>query len=407
LVSLVLMAPVLALPVTTASPAAADPKPDEGQSWPMCGVAPDDDGQFCVVSVTRNGVAPESPPIGDGEWEEPYVDLIGPGDVRFGVYHWVRVGSDLTLLGDVDPTAEWVLVVNTGPVRTREVYGHIRDVSLSFGGDAVDGWTFTLTLKPTPIAWLWDESGWLPCSYDGGCGDDATVAGLVYAGFVTGYVTDDAGSGMPPSMISDRTGYINAYNAQDAYSFYDPTRNAMVVRMANPHLALAGPPPVEAIGFYETFLPDAMLVNEFGVPDPGSLTGGSFTVRRSGSSVDVPFTLTHEPGGVRIKIDAITFSTPEFKIKPHPSRPGVPRWGSVTRLSAHAVTVRFRAPVADGGAAHTKYTARCRRGDATWLKASGTGSPLTVRGVPRKPVTCQVRAVNRIGPSLWSATRTG
>ena len=59
-------------------------------------------------------------------------------------------------------------------------------------------------------------------------------------------------------------------------------------------------------------------------------------MRRSGSSTEVPFVLTHETDGVRIKIEAITFSAAEYRIKPNPSRPGVPRWGSVTRVGAHA-----------------------------------------------------------------------
>lgn len=415
LLPLVLLAPVLALPLVGSTPATADdpdPIPAWGQEWPTCGQPPDTDGRYCVISVTRNGVAPDTPPPGDGEWEAPYVDLIGDGDVRFGVYHWIRSGDDLELVGDVDPDAEWVYTVNTGSIRPREVYGHIRDVDLALGGNAGTGWTFELTLKPVPIAWNWGDTGGgedgpLPCSYDGGCGDDSTVAGLVYDGFVTGYVTDDAGSGLTPAEIVARTGYVNAYNAQDAYWYYDMLANSIVVRMANVHLTYGPPAPEPATGFFETFIPNAMLVNTLQIPDPASLTAGSFTVRRGTGSTEVPFTLVQESGGIRIKIAHITFSRQQLRIKPNPSRPGVPRWGAVKRASAHAVKVRFQAPYADGGAAVTSYTARCRRGSQAWHRATGSGSPLTVRGVPRKPVRCQVRAVNRIGPSLWSPTRQG
>lgn len=406
---LALLSPLLALPLLGAASAAADPVPDPipdwGISWPTCGQETDTDGRYCVVSVTRNGLPPEEPPTGEGEWEEPYIDLIGDGDVRFGVYHWVRTGEGQSALGDVDPTAEWTWVVNTGAIRPREVYGHIRDVDLALGGDATGGYTFTLTLKPVPIAWNWDPDpvtgGPLPCSYDGGCGDDTTVAGLVYDGFVTGYVTDDAWLTVAEREL--RTGYINAYNAQDAYWFYDAGTNSMVVRMANVHLKHGPPTPEVASGFYETFLPTAMLVHELAIPDPGSLTGGSFSVRSGGA--EVPFVLTHEPGGVRIKISGITFSSPQFKIKPNPSRPGMPRLRAVERVRAHAVSVRFRAPVADGGATVTAYQARCRRGTGEWHRARGERSPLTVTGVGRPPVTCQVRAVNRIGAGSWSPAR--
>jgi hypothetical protein len=141
------------------------------------------------------------------------------------------------------------------------------------------------------------------------------------------------------------------------------------------------------------------------VPDPSSLTGGSFTVRRAGSTTSVPFTVTHEPGGVRIKISGITFSTPSYKIHPKPSAPGQPRWGSATRIAPHAVRLGFRAPIANGGKPVTSYVGRCHRGTGAWHVVRGTSSPLVVRDLPRKRVSCQVRAVNVIGPGRWNPLR--
>ncbi len=401
---LVLLLPVLAL-AGAVTPAHADPKPGLGQAWPKCGAAPDDDGKYCVVSWTKNGT--EIPPVDygtDGVYDDPYVDLIGAGDVRFGLLRTtISSGTGSVSVGDVPPGDTYVYTVNTGDIRPNELYGHIRDVDLSFGGNATDGYTFTMTFKPTPIAWNWDSSGELPCSFDGGCGDDTTVAGLVYGGFVTGYVTDDAGpsSTYTPAEVADRHGYVNAYNAQDAYWYYDPDTNSLVIRMANPHLQSTAPD-VVATGYYETRIPDALLVNEMGVPDPGSLTGGSLSVVRSGGTTTVPFTLTHYAGGIDVRINAITFSRPQYKIHPKPTAPGAPRWGSVHRLSHHAVRVSFRRPRADGGKPITSYDARCRRGTGTWHQTSGSSSPLVVRNVTRKPVSCQVRAVNRIGRGTWS-----
>ena len=96
---------VLALGATSA-PAASDPPPTAtpySGYWPRCGEAPDDDGLYCVASVTRNGVAVPSTTTG----EAPYVDLIGAGTVRYGV---TAPGGG----GSVDPTATWRFVVNTG-----------------------------------------------------------------------------------------------------------------------------------------------------------------------------------------------------------------------------------------------------------------------------------------------------
>lgn len=147
-----------------------------------------------------------------------------------------------------------------------------------------------------------------------------------------------------------------------------------------------------------------MLSVDFGVPDPRSLTGGRVQVTRAGSPA-APFVLTHEAGGVRIVIDGIGFSSPRYTIKPRPSRPGKPRVTRVVRTPKGTVKIGFARPVADGAARITTFQARCRKGAQAWHRASGTRTPLVVRGVPRGRATCQVRAVNRVGPSLWSAPR--
>ena len=49
-----------------------------------------------------------------------------------------------------------------------------------------------------------------------------------------------------------------------------------------------------------------MLIHEYGVPDPTSLTLGSFSVRQSGTTATVPFTVTREPGAIRLEIEGIT-----------------------------------------------------------------------------------------------------
>ncbi|WP_121254374.1 hypothetical protein [Nocardioides ferulae] len=404
--ALLLLLPALATLAPT-GPAAADPVPPDGYSWPACGTVPDDDGRYCVVSVTRNGVP--VPPVDygtDGVYLDPYIDLIGAGDIRFGVQRLsVAGGGAVAAGGDVSPADTYRWVVNTGSIRPRELYGHVRDASFSVSGDTSTGWVLTLELKPTPIAWMWppdgDGDGWADCSYEGGCGDDSTVAGLVYDGFVTGYVTDLEGEGLPAAEITDRTGLVRAYNAQDAYVLHDPDRNTLEVRMANPHLRAPGVP---ATGYYETFLPTDFLIHQLGVVAPSSLAGGSFVVRRTGVSTPVPFVLTHEPGGVRIEIDAITYSTPAYRIRPRATAPGRPRVRAITRVSAHEVWVRLREPSADGGAKITRYDVRCRAGASSdWARGRADRTEVLVRGVPRRAVSCQGRAVNRVGAGRWSA----
>ena len=391
------------------SPAAADPAPDSGV-WPMCGTAPDTDGQYCVVSMKRNGVDIVHPAAGD--YFVPYIDTIGAGDVRFGVEHY-RDGS-LVLRdngaggqmvdGELTPGDVYEIEVNTGSIVPRELFTYAQDVTFERGGDPTTGYTFRLVLQPTPFAWRKIEDGqpW-PCTIDS-CGDDTTVADpyWVYDGFITGYVTDLAWAS--PEEQRMMTGLVHAYNAQDQNLWYDYQTNSLVIQLANPHLKEPG---VVATGSYQTFLPYSMLTGMMSVPDPSTLTGGSFAVSRAGSSTTVPFTLTHHDDGVDIRIPDITYSTPTYRITPRRTAPGAPRLHRVVRVDATTVRVVFGPPVANGGAPVTGFTARCRRGAAPWHYGTGTASPVRVRHLPARPVTCQVRAVNRIGAGGWSLPKQG
>lgn len=384
------------------SPVEADPPPSHDPysgSWPTCGVAPDDDGRYCVISVTRNGV-PVAPRVADEEYELPYIDSIGPGTVRFGVVHYAAGTSDGD--ADADPTATWRWRVNTGAIHGRELFAQAQDVDLAIGGSAAGGWTFDLTLRPVPIAWRFYDPGF-ECSAGGGCGDDTTTADLEYAGFVTGYVTDLAEDAYySPAERERRTGLVTAYSAQDASYYYDYDTNAIVVRLANPHLRSDGLTPVT--GSFETFVPNDVLLVDMGVPDPSSLTAGRLIVTRAGAA-EVPFTLTHEPGGIRIRISGIGFSTPRYTIRPRLSRPGRTRIVGATRVRSGTVRVGFRRPLADGGTRITGYRAACRRGQGRWHYGRAASAPVRVSGVPRGRATCIVRAENRVGPGPWSAAR--
>jgi hypothetical protein len=402
--SLVVLAGLLlAAPLTMVdAPVHADPPPSHDPytgAWPTCGVPPDDDNRYCVISVTRDGV-PVGPRVDDEEYEQPYIDSIGPGTVRFGLDHYPAGSFD----GDQesDPTAVWRWRVNTGAIHPRELYAQARDVDLTVGGSAATGWTFDLTLRPVPIAWRFYDTGFV-CDAGGTCGDDTTTADLEYGGFVTGYVTDLVeGGGYTAAERARRTGLITAYSAQSAYYYYDYDTNSIVVRMGNPHLRSDGVTPVT--GSFETFIPNDVLLVDMGVPDPSSLTWGQLSVTRAGTG-SVPFSLTHEPGGIRIRLSGIGFSTPRYTIKPKPSRPGRARITGAAKVTPSVARVNFFAPVADGGARITGYVAACRQGTGRWRYASGTRSPVRVGGLPRGGATCMVRAKNRIGQGPWSRTR--
>ncbi len=104
--------------MTLAPSALADPIPDPNQQWPRCGVLPDDDGRYCVESATLDGVEVERPT--SGPWYEPFVDLLQPGVVRFGVNDY-STPFTLDSNPDLDPTDRFVLRVNTGDIIPREL----------------------------------------------------------------------------------------------------------------------------------------------------------------------------------------------------------------------------------------------------------------------------------------------
>jgi hypothetical protein len=360
----------------------------DAEDWPICTTGGQ---QNCVVSQKLNGV--DIDPTGDGY--KPYVDLIGSGTVRYGVYRVVGPDS----YGDVNPNDTYQLVVRTGAIRPRELYGNIRNVSFAVGGTA-GAWTFSLTFKPTPVHWVGYGVGDTRQCHVGACGDDTWHASLNYPGFVTGYVTDLAESGLTATEIGERVGLIKAYNAQEENTFYDPDTNSLVVQLANPHLTNTS---AVATGSYETFLPNAFLVGTMNVPDPSTLSSGTVMVVRSagGAVSTAPFTLTHVAGGIRITITGITYSSPTYRIHPGP---GKPRYVGVRKISAHKARVRFRAPLASSGGRVNWYQARCHRLGRTWHYARATTSPITVGNLPRRRVYCQVRAHNRLGYGAWSAT---
>jgi hypothetical protein len=378
----------------------ASPLPPIGTEWASCGGSPT--ANYCVLNASRN-----SDPIpSSGERWRPWVDRIGPGDIRYGVYHEYSDGSGFHQDADVPVGDTYSLTVRTGTIHPRELYGNVRNVDFSIGTDST-GWTFTITFQPTPLHHVGYNGDTRTCTIDGGCGDSTWEASLDYDGFVTGYVTDLDSSGLSSSEIGWRTGMIRAYNAQDESTYYDPDLDSLVIKLANPHLTGTG---AVATGSYQMYFPNAYLINVMGVPDPASLTSGSLTVTRSAydSSGPVPFTVTHDSGGVQVSIAGITYSRPTYKIKPKPTVPGKPRLTSVVKLTGGRAKLSFKAPLANGGRSVDRYSARCRKyTTSSWHSAAGSSGPLVVSGLPSGKVYCQVRAHNSIGwgpfGSLWGS----
>jgi hypothetical protein len=370
---------------------------------PVCG--PGD--QVCVVSAYRNGVpantgadaeaAPNGVPT---EWY--YVDngwRDGIFSFNLGTKTNMSPGPDVDSKS-IDASATWEITVNTGPYYPRELNGKMRNTVFTRGGNPTTGYWFHVKFNPVPVAWRFFDPSF-SCDMTG-CGNDSTVADFVSGageGFSDGYVSDLADSSSP-AYVSARTGFVMASNAQyQSEPYYDRETNSIVVQMANPHLRAPGSP---ATGFFEAFLPYAYLTSQLGVPDTDTLTAGTFTVWRDGTTTSVPFTLTRTATGIWIRVHGIGFSRPTFRLHAGPS---APRRVSAHKTSAHKARVKFRKPASNLGYRINRYQARCHKLGKAWHAAKGTTSPITVGHLPTGRVYCQVRAHNRLGWGTWSAVR--
>jgi hypothetical protein len=370
----------------------------------MC--ADDPDGQVCVVSASRNGVPitandPPTTPGTTAEWF--YVD----NGWRDGVFSFnlntktvgATPGTDVDSKS-VDASATWVITVNTGARYPRELNSKTRNTVFTRGGNPTTGYWFSIRFNPVPVAWRYFDPSFT-CDATS-CGNDSTVADFVSGigkGFSDGFVSDLADS-PSPGYVSARSGFVLASNAQyQAEPYYDSGTNSIVVQMANPHLRAPGS---AATGFFEAFLPYAYLRTQLGVPDPDTLTGGTFTVWRDGASASVPFTLTRTATGIWIRVAGIGFSRPAFRLHPGPSKP---RKVHASKISAHKARVRFKKPANSLGFKVNRYQARCHKAGKAWHSAKTKASPITVGHLPKGKVFCQVRAHNKLGWGVWSAVK--
>jgi hypothetical protein len=427
LLSAVSLVPAL-LAAVPQQAAGADPVPVDGDvPWCMDApgpktyltVVPDDDNRYCVWSIEKD-------PTGTGVWEDlqpvPYGE---PGHAGLHddvwVYSWDAhdafawalntreldsAGNEVGApINETDVNVRWRIKINTGAMVPREMRGVTQDNDFSVAPLTAGNSRLTVTFRAAPIAWRWSFDPGIPnpTCVPGDCGDDTTVADLVSDGFFNSYVTDL--DDYPAHHRDYRTGMVTGWNADyGTEPQYNADLNALEIQLANAHLKAPGVP---ATGHYEAFLPNAYLINVMQVPDPSTLTAGSLVVSRAGTSTVYTPVVTHEAGGIRIKVTGITYSSLKLRIKPKPSIPGKPRWGSVQRPTPTKVKLNFLRPLADGGPNITTYQARCRRGTAPYRYAKGSASPLYIGDLPRRQVDCQVRAQNRIGWGRWSAVKSG
>jgi hypothetical protein len=149
-------------------------------------------------------------------------------------------------------------------------------------------------------------------------------------------------------------------------------------------------------------LPNHILRELYGIPNPETMVDGSFSSTTTSGTVD-----SHQETGDdawRIDLSGVTFSKQHLKLKRGVITPTRPTITKTTRVSATSAKVAYTLSKARG-AKPTGYDVRCvsAGGDvATHTKFTPT-SPISVGGLRRGTAyTCKVRARSKAGPSSWS-----
>ncbi len=179
-------------------------------------------------------------------------------------------------------------------------------------GTGLSSWSWNagsrvLTITGTPSTAAWSTLGCTP----GSCPLQATndyAAMMLFGGASTAFFAGGFGADYQGSGIST--------NAQAfTYPTLDPITQNITFQLVAPHLKAAGPPNT---GFFRALIPDAVVINEWKVADPTSLTAASLAVQINGTPAT--FTVTHvpaaggSPAGLVIESSSFGYSTETVSI---------------------------------------------------------------------------------------------
>jgi hypothetical protein len=154
-------------------------------------------------------------------------------------------------------------------------------------------------------------------------------------------------------------------------------------------------------------LPYSFLRDDFGIPDPDTLTPSSLTgsVRKpDGSTAPGTFSVMQDPGGgaVYVSVSGVTFTVKQLRVKAGKIVPTKPTQVSATRTAARRGFVDFE-PSKARGARPTGYAGRCVSGQHV-VTASNDNIVRFTGLKAGKAYDCKVRAKSEVGPGPWSDT---
>ncbi|MFC5179207.1 fibronectin type III domain-containing protein [Nocardioides taihuensis] len=347
----------------------------------------------CIESVTHDGTPV---PKTDPTFQVQLADF-GSGYE----YMWNLMES-----GDYDLTSAaagaWTVVLDTGAVVPRVVYGIGQNGDVSRIDDGDGTWHVSTTAHPTLVAQGCDNSS-VPWT----CPTNAVADKTFLAAEVTAWDnwTD----------VTQRKAFFGVdfwtnieVNSFPPNVFADEATNSarMVLDVAAPHFLSDGT--TEYHGHFEMVLPNDFLHENFFIPSPTTMTPASLAVGGGGPVSTTTVTKASPSDPVVIRISDITFSKRRLEVSTGtivPTRPGnlVAR-----RTTTHAGRLSYDLAKARG-ARVTGYQARCvpAHGDSVTGSVKGNASPLKVTGLRSGTAySCRVRATSKAGHGPWSAKST-
>jgi len=343
----------------------------------VSGVAP------CIVSVTRDGVAVT-------DHFAINRDTYSGDDVN----HYT--GWTLVSLTAADIGHTYKVVMKTGSIKPRIVSGWGAEGHASKSQDGSGDWISTISLQPVEMLMSCNNPSPPYCPFTAAPGDKQ-VQGQVSISDATWYDPDPA--------VADHLDGLEQYSNINLF-WYPPAITTsttgvttMDFLMENSHEDSAH---TEFQGQANVRLPNKVLREFYGIPNPETMVDGSFTSTTTSGTVD-----SHQETGDdawRIDLAGVTFSKQHLKLKRGvitPTRPTITRTTRISATSARLVYTLSKAR----GAKPTGYDARCISAGghvATHTKLTPT-SPISVGGLKRgTSYVCKVRARSKAGPSAWS-----
>ncbi|HJQ06517.1 MAG TPA: fibronectin type III domain-containing protein [Nocardioides sp.] len=227
----------------------------------------------------------------------------------------------------------------------------------------------------------------------------------------------------PPTATDDLIefeGDVTAYNAdtnQDFVGFYvgtnvtyngiffetDSTGHQFLETEAvSPHYYHDGATVVH--GAIHFRVPYVMLRDDFGIPNPETMTAGSLT--GTVNSATATFNIQQDPdgGGIFVDVSGFTFTKRTIKVMAGTIKPTKPVITKAKRVSGRRIWLTHTLSKARG-AKVTGYVARCVNGSSVLTgTAAASATGIGVSGLKAaKAYDCRVAATSKVGRSAWSA----